>query len=174
MPVSETTLLLDPEAGVSLKTEPAAKTPLVAAAPMSKKFLYVVALVGFVAGTATITATPRVAAKFWIVMNGSGCTTNQHFGPDVTLGGSAAGCKEVPADTPEPGSVKPAAPAPAAHDSGHEHETTTRDEALALPGSDMELAVGTGCDPSCCESEWVSCCYNPVSCTYSPGQYPGR
>ena len=37
----------------------------------------------------------------------------------------------------------------------------------------MELAVRTGCDPSCCKSEWVPCCYNPQHCTYSPGQYPG-
>ena len=43
----------------------------------------------------------------------------------------------------------------------------------SLPGSDMELAVRTGCDPSCCKSEWVPCCYNPQHCTYSPGQYPG-
>ena len=48
----------------------------------SKKFLYVVALVGFIASGATITTTaPHVAAKFWMVINGSGCTTNQHFGP---------------------------------------------------------------------------------------------
>ena len=43
---------------------------------------------------------------------------------------------------------------------------------LALPGSDMELALGTGCDPSCCKSVSVPCCYNPVHCTYSDDEYP--